>query len=86
MVQRIYIAGGVALQSYSDRFRELFGSWDTYLTTFTPAIRFGYIISSRLRALAVEFNGTGPYSYPEGYGGTYIEVFTQVSIGARFIF
>jgi hypothetical protein len=81
-----FIGGGVALQRYADRFQGIFGSWDTYRTTFTPAIRIGYIFSAGLHAIALEFNGTGPYSYPDGYGGTYMEVFTQVSIGARFIF
>jgi len=46
----------------------------------------GYIFPAGLRAIAVEFNGTGPYSYSDGVNGTIMEVFTMVSPGVRFIF
>ena len=82
----IFIAGGVALQQYADRFKGGFGSYDDSRTTITPAIRIGYIFPAGLRAIAIEFNGTGPYSYGDGGNGTVTEVFTQVSLGVRFIF
>ena len=77
---------GVALQQYADRFEGGFGSYDDRRTTLTQAIRMGYLFPAGLHAIALEFNGTGPYSYGDGYGGTITEVFTQVSLGGRFIF
>jgi hypothetical protein len=81
-----FIAGGIALQQWADRFKGIFGSYDDARTTVTPAIRMGYIFPAGLRAIAVEFNGTGPYSYSDGFNGTITEVVTQVSLGVRFIF
>ncbi|MEP6952101.1 MAG: hypothetical protein ABI863_22615 [Ginsengibacter sp.] len=81
-----FIGGGIALQQYADRFKGIFGSYDDARTTVTPAIRMGYIFPAGLHAIAIEFNGTGPYSYSDGFNGTITEVFTQVSLGGRFIF
>ncbi len=81
-----FLGGGVALQQYADRFRGPIGDYDISRTTVTPAIRTGYIFPAGLHAIAIEFNGTGPYSYSDGYTGIVTEVFTQVSLGARFIF
>ena len=81
-----FAAGGVALQQWADRFKGNFGSYNDARTTVTPAIRMGYIFPAGLRAITIEFNGTGPYSYSDGAYGTIIEVFTQVSLGVRFIF
>lgn len=81
-----FVGAGVALQQYSDRFKGVFGSYDDARTTVTPAIRIGYIFPAGLNAIAIEFNGTGPYSYSDGLYGTITEVFTQVSLGGRFIF
>jgi hypothetical protein len=81
-----FVGGGVALQQWADRFKGNFGSYDDARTTVTPAIRMGYIFPAGLRAIAIEFNGTGPYSYSDGAYGTVTEIFTQVSLGVRFIF
>lgn len=81
-----FVAGGVALQKYTDRFSGGLGSYNEVRTTFTPAIRIGYIFPAGLRGIAIEFNGTGPYSYSDGTNGTVTEFFTQVSLGGRFIF
>jgi hypothetical protein len=81
-----FVAGGVALQQYTDRFSGGLGSYNVARTTFTPAIRMGYIFPAGLRAIAIEFNGIGPYSYSDGGNGTITEFFTQVSLGGRFIF
>lgn len=81
-----FVGFGIALQQYADRFSGNFGSYDDSRTTVTPAVRMGYIFPAGLPSIAVEFNGTGPYSYGDGGNGTVTEVFTQVSFGLRFIF
>ena len=81
-----FVGGGVALQQWADRFKDNFVSYDDARTTITPAIRIGYIFPAGLHAIAIEFNGTGPYSYSDGTYATVTETFTQVSLGVRFIF
>lgn len=81
-----FVGTGIALQQYADRFQGSWSRWDDKRTTLTLAIRLGYLFPAGLHAIAIEFNGTGPYSYSDGYTGTVTEVFTQVSFGARFIF
>jgi hypothetical protein len=82
----LFVAVGVALQQWADRFEGILGSYDDARTTVTPAIRMGYVFPAGLRAIAIEFNGTGPHSYSDGAYGTITEIFTQVSLGVRFIF
>lgn len=79
------VGAGIALQRYADRFRGSWGSWDDKRSTATPAIRVGYAFPAGLHAIAIEFNGTGPYTYIDG-PGTITEIFTQVSFGGRYIF
>jgi hypothetical protein len=81
-----FVGGGIALQQWADRFKGIFGSYDDARTTLTPAIRIGYVFPAGLRAIAIEFNGTGPYSYNDGPYSTITEIFTQVSLGVRFVF
>ncbi len=81
-----FIGIGIALQQFVDRFQGINGNFDNTRTTLTAAIRSGYIFPAGLHAIAIEFNGTGPYSYSNGFNGTYTEVFTQVSLGLRFVF
>jgi hypothetical protein len=81
-----FIGIGLAMQQYADKFQGPFGSYDERGTRVIPAIRMGYLFPAGLHAIAVEFNGTGPYSYNDGLTGTVTEIFTQVSLGGRFIF
>ena len=80
-----FIGFGLALQRYADRFQGPFGSWNDKRSTATLAIRTGYTFAAGFHAIAIEFNGIGPYTYSDGYG-TITEIFTQVSFGGRFIF
>ena len=80
-----FVGLGLALQRYADRFQGPFGSWNDKRSTATLAIRTGYTFTAGLHAIAIEFNGIGPYTYSDGYG-TITEIFTQVSFGGRFIF
>ena len=80
-----YFAFGLALQRYVDRFKGSWGSWDQKRSTATAATRFGYTFPAGLNAIAIEFNGIGPYTYYDG-PDTITEIFTQVSFGGRFIF
>lgn len=80
-----FIGFGLAIQQYADRFQGRLGRWDDKRTTTTPAIRTGYIFPAGLHAIAIEFNGTGPYFYKDG-ADDITEIFTQVSFGGRFIF
>lgn len=80
-----FVGFGLALQRYADRFQGSWGTWDDKRSTATPAIRIGYLFPAGLHAIAIEFNGTGPYTYNEGLS-TITEIFTQVSFGGRFIF
>jgi hypothetical protein len=80
-----FIGFGVALQRYADRFSGGLGMWDDKRSTVTPAIRIGYLFPAGLHAIAIEFNGTGPYTYNDG-PSTITEIFTQVSFGGRFVF
>lgn len=77
---------GIALQREADRFSGRWSTWDDKRTTVTPAIRLGYTFPAGLHAIAIEFNGTGPYSYNDGPYSTITEIFTQVSFGGRYIF
>ncbi len=81
-----FVGLGFALQRDADRFQGSWSTWDDKRSTFTPAIRLGYTFPAGLHAIAIEFNGTGPYSYNSGPNETTIEIFTQVSFGGRFIF
>jgi hypothetical protein len=81
----VFIGFGIALQRYADRFIGGLGTWDDKRSTVTPAIRIGYLFPAGLHAIAIEFNGTGPYTYNDG-PSTITEIFTQVSFGGRFVF
>ncbi|MEO8819513.1 MAG: hypothetical protein ABI374_01595 [Ginsengibacter sp.] len=80
-----FLGFGLAIQQYADRFKGRWGSWDDKRTTVTLAIRTGYLFPAGLNAIAIEFNGTGPHSYNDG-PDSITEIFTQVSVGGRFIF
>lgn len=80
-----FVGLGLAIQVYADRFQGGLGRWDDKRITAMPVIRMGYIFPAGLHAIAIEFNGTGPYSYNDG-PDTITEIFTQVSFGGRFIF
>jgi hypothetical protein len=80
-----FIGLGMAVQFYSDHFKSNLRNLDVSRTTLTPAIRMGYTFPAGLHAIAIEFNGIGPYTEKDGTD-QYMEVFTQVSLGARFIF
>jgi len=81
-----FVGAGVALQQYSESYIGRVSAYDDKRTTFTPAIRVGYSFPVGLHAISIEFNGIGPYFYHDGLYGLAIEVFTQVSLGGRFIF
>lgn len=81
-----FVGIGLAMQQYADKFQGPFGSYDERGTRVIPAIRMGYLFPAGLHAIAIEFNGTGPYSYNDGFAGTVTEISTQVSLGGRFIF
>src|SRR6185312_3113836 len=61
-----FVSFGLALQRYADRFQGSWSTWDDKRSTVTPAIRVGYLFPAGLHAIAIEFNGTGPYTYTEG--------------------
>jgi len=84
-----FIAGGVALQRWHDKFSSNYDSWDDKRTTYIPAFRIGYFFPLEQTKITIELNGTGPYFYSED---NYIssvsvtEILTQVSLGMRLIF
>jgi hypothetical protein len=80
-----YIGAGVSLQKWMDRYNSSYKNWDKKRLTFIPAYRVGYFFPFERHKLAIEFNATGPYSYiDDSWSAT--EIFTQVSLGCRFIF
>ena len=83
-----FIAGGAALQRWRDNYSNNYDSWDDKRTTLIPAFRLGYFFSLDKHKMAVELNGTGPYSYAytnDISSGRVIEILTQLSLGVRFI-
>lgn len=80
-----FLAGGVALQYWHDRYSNSFDNWDNERTTLIPAIRFGYFFPLNKQKITIEINATGPYSYKDG-SSSVIEILTQISLGCRFIF
>lgn len=81
----IFFAGGVAVQRWRDNFSSSYDNWDDKRTTFTPAIRLGYFFPIEKNKMSVELNGIGPYSYGDA-NSSVIEILTQISFGARYIF
>ncbi len=81
-----FFGAGLAIQDYADRFRGIFGYYDENHTTLMGAFRLGYTFPAGLRAISFEFNATGPYSTSYEPNEVYMEIFTQVSLGVRFIF
>ena len=81
-----FVGAGIALQGYADRFSGINGYFNENHTTLMGAFRSGYTFSAGLRAISVELNVTGPYSMSPAPGDVYTEIFTQESLGVRFIF
>ena len=84
----IFIAGGIAAQKWADKFESSWADWNKKRTTLLPALRLGYFFTMSHIKMAIELNGTGPYSYNEEEGGVtwgVTEVLTQLSAGLRFI-
>ena len=84
-----FLAGGVALQRWKDKYSDNYDSWDDKRTTLIPAIRIGYFFPVDRYKITIELNGTGPYSY--SYSNiistvSVLEILTQLSLGMRFIF
>ncbi|MES1223712.1 MAG: hypothetical protein ABUT20_49915 [Bacteroidota bacterium] len=84
MENSFFIAGGVAIQSWKDRFSSNYDSWDDKRVTLTPAIRIGYFFTPARNKISIELNGTGPYSYMDGTWHA-TEILTQLSLGVRFL-
>ncbi|MEO7924854.1 MAG: hypothetical protein ABIR30_14315 [Chitinophagaceae bacterium] len=83
-----FLAGGIAIQRWRDKYSTDYDSWDDKRTTWIPAIRVGYFFPIQENKLSIELNGTGPYSYTYGDPptGRVLEILTQLSLGMRFIF
>ncbi|HKB42737.1 MAG TPA: hypothetical protein VKC90_00020 [Chitinophagaceae bacterium] len=79
-----FVAGGVAIQNWKDRFSSNYDNWDDKRVTLIPAVRIGYFFTPVKNTISVELNGTGPYSYMDGNWHA-TEILTQLSFGIRFL-
>lgn len=79
-----FFAGGMSIQRWADNFKSSWNVWDIKRTTVLPAVRLGYFFPVYRFKLALELNGTGPYSYHED-NSDMLEILTQISVGLRLI-
>lgn len=80
-----FLAGGFCVQKWNDTFISDFSAWNKQRKNYLPTIRTGYFFSKGKNKLTIELNATGPYSYSD-FGWQTVEILTQLSLGARFIF
>ena len=85
LTRSFFFAGGFCVQIWNDKFTSDYVSWDLQRTTLLPAIRIGYFFPTGKNKMTIELNGTGPYFYQDDEWNA-VEILTQLSIGARFIF
>jgi len=79
------LAAGLAVQQVDSEFDSRWAYWDERRTNVLPALRLGYAFPLLQRhLLTAELNATGPYQ-ERGYGYTYTEIITQLSLGTRII-
>ena len=88
LTKSFFLAAGIALQRWRDKYNSSYDSWDDKRTTLIPAFRLGYFFPMDQHKLTIELNGTGPYGYSYSNdisAGSVLEILTQISLGMRFI-
>jgi len=85
----LLLAGGLAVHSTTDNYTSSFYDEYTKRTIVVGAIRIGYSLPIKARAITFELNAVGPYignTGPPPYFEQLVEILTQLSLGTRIIF